>query len=308
MSKTEESANFQIGMELKTYEYLLTPGRIMQYLEATQCSHPWCIYDSPFGGPIAPPTICDNDIMEKNEQVHNLVNIHSPNPVLHAKQEYEFVNPIRAWTKIHFSGQISERYSKRSYEYLTFEGVSKSDGKEVLRSRTTFCWLSNNTEENQTRGAESSEAEKNQNSAGNDTNRSSTSCNDSGLTLPTIERLITIDRCQIYSGWPELKTHHTDPAIATQFGWPGILIQGMLGTALISEMCMNYLGTGWVKGGTLSIKYLKPIFAPQRIKARGEVKGLIHEGEFSRKIISVSVDDELGNTVSTGTASGLVTP
>lgn len=66
---------------------------------------------------------------------------------LHAKHEYEMLNPARPGKKIKVTGRIVDKYVKRGREYVTVEALSvDEDGTPLLRARGTLCWLAQEKE------------------------------------------------------------------------------------------------------------------------------------------------------------------
>ena len=142
----------KVGWDCGSYEYRLTRGRILKYSEAVEDLNPWYEKDSPFGGPIASPTVCDNDITRlPGWKVIRGGDLEDPSNYrpgfLHAKQEYDFLNPARPGKKVKVSGRIVDKYVKRGREYVTVEALSvDEDGVPLLRTRGTLCWLAQKKE------------------------------------------------------------------------------------------------------------------------------------------------------------------
>ena len=152
MGEVPAFEDIEVGKEVEGYEYWLTPGRVQRYIEAVGDPNPWYGGDSPFGGPIAPATICDNDVfhLRAHEEVVGGAG-RTPTPgregYVHAKQEYQFLSPARAGKKITVKGWIADKYLKRDREYVTLEALSvDEDGREILRSRATLCWYASKKE------------------------------------------------------------------------------------------------------------------------------------------------------------------
>src|SRR5512145_3494439 len=91
-----------------------------------------------------------------------------------------------------------------------------------------------------------------------------------GQALPSLVKDVSQRRIDIYSG---VRPHsiHTDEAWARQKGFRTTLAQGMMSTAYVSEMMTRLLGAGFVKGGTLSMAFIKPVYAGDRLTVHGVV-------------------------------------
>lgn len=132
-----------VGEDLGMYRYRMTAGRILKYRETIGADCPWYTGDSPFGGPIAPPTVCDGDHLwhPGNDRI-----LLSPDGTLrknifHASLVYEFINPARAGTEITVTGRVVDKYEKRGRFFVVTEWLSvDDDGRDILRHTSTYCW------------------------------------------------------------------------------------------------------------------------------------------------------------------------
>jgi tetratricopeptide (TPR) repeat protein len=85
-----------------------------------------------------------------------------------------------------------------------------------------------------------------------------------GQELPTLVKEISQRQIDTYSG-VKPRSIHTDEAWARQKGFRTTLAQGMMSTAYVSEMMTRFLGAGFVKGGTMSMIFIKPAYAGDRL-------------------------------------------
>src|SRR4026207_1653780 len=92
-----------------------------------------------------------------------------------------------------------------------------------------------------------------------------------GQELPSLVKEMSQRRIDVYSG-VRPRSIHTDEAWAHQKGFRTTLAQGMMSTAFASEMMTRLLGEGFVRGGTLSMAFIKPVYAGDRLTVRGVVK------------------------------------
>jgi len=108
-----------------------------------------------------------------------------------------------------------------------------------------------------------------------------------------------------YSG-VRVKSIHTDETWARAKGFRACLAQGMMSTAYVSQMMTALLGEGFVKGGTMSMAFVKPVYAGDRLTVRGRIKESRPENGGSRITVDVWCENQEGDTTAVGTASGLV--
>ncbi len=98
---------------------------------------------------------------------------------------------------------------------------------------------------------------------------------------------------------------HTDESWARAKGFRAPLAQGMMSTAYVSEMMTRFLGAGFVKGGTISMAFVKPVYAGDRLTVHGVVKDRQPENGDTRVTVEVWCVNQGGQTTAIGTASGL---
>jgi len=124
-------------------------------------------------------------------------------------------------------------------------------------------------------------------------------------TLPALTKEITQRKIDVYSG---VKPHsiHTDEAWARAKGFRAPLAQAMMSTAYVSELMTRFLGAGFVKGGTMSMVFIKPVYAGDRLTVHGVVKERRAEAAGTRVVVEVWCENQDGEKTAVGTASGLL--
>jgi 3-hydroxybutyryl-CoA dehydratase len=126
-----------------------------------------------------------------------------------------------------------------------------------------------------------------------------------GDTLQPLTKEITQRKIDVYSG---VKPHsiHTDEAWARKKGFKAPLAQAMMSTAYVSEMMTRFLGAGFVKGGRLSMVFIKPVYVGDRLTVHGVVKERVAEGADTRVVVEVWCENQDGDKTAVGTASGVI--
>jgi len=125
-----------------------------------------------------------------------------------------------------------------------------------------------------------------------------------GQELPPLEKELTQRHIDAYSG-VRVRSIHTDEAWARRKGFRTTLAQGMMSTAYVSEMMTALLGAGFVKGGSMSVAFVQPVYAGDRLTVRGVVKELRAEAGHTRVVVDVWCENQHGHKTAVGTASGL---
>jgi acyl dehydratase len=68
----------------------------------------------------------------------------------------------------------------------------------------------------------------------------------------------------------------------------------------------RFVGAGFVKGGTMSMAFIKPVLAGDRLTVHGVVKDKHPENSRTRVVVEVWCENQHGDKTAAGTASGLV--
>jgi acyl dehydratase len=125
-----------------------------------------------------------------------------------------------------------------------------------------------------------------------------------GAELAPIRKTIVQRQIDCYSP-VRPKSIHTDPEWARQKGFRAPIAQAMMSTAYVSQLMMQYLGEGFVKGGRMSVSFTKPVIVGDTVTVRGKVKSRAPEGGRTRVTVDVWCENEDGVMTMVGTASGL---
>jgi phosphate acetyltransferase/phosphate butyryltransferase len=126
-----------------------------------------------------------------------------------------------------------------------------------------------------------------------------------GQQLPPLVKEIPQRRIDAYSG-VRPNYIHSDEAFARKKGFRAPLAQAMMSTAYVSEMMTRFVGAGFVKGGTLSMTFIKPVLAGDTLTVHGVVKARQPEGGRTRVTVEVWCQNQHGEKTAVGTASGLI--
>src|SRR6059036_4369298 len=123
-----------------------------------------------------------------------------------------------------------------------------------------------------------------------------------GEALPSLVKDISQRRIDVYSG---VKPHsiHSDEAWARQKGFRTCLAQGMMSTAYVSQMMVTLLGPDFARGGTMSMAFIKPVYAGDRLTVHGVIKDRQPENGGTRVTVEVWCVNQDGQTTAIGTAS-----
>jgi len=126
-----------------------------------------------------------------------------------------------------------------------------------------------------------------------------------GQSLPSLVKDVSQRRIDAYSG-VKPRSIHSDEAWARQKGFRTCLAQGMMSTAYVSQLMVNLLGPGFARGGSMSMAFIKPVYAGDRLIAHGVVKERQNENGATRVVVEVWVENQHGEKTAIGHATGLV--
>ncbi|HEV8583389.1 MAG TPA: MaoC/PaaZ C-terminal domain-containing protein [Methylomirabilota bacterium] len=123
-------------------------------------------------------------------------------------------------------------------------------------------------------------------------------------TLATLVKEISQRRIDAYSV-VRPRSIHTDEDWAKAKGFRAPLAQAMMSTAYVSELMTKFLGAGFVKGGKLSMTFIKPVYAGDRLTVHGVVRDTSVEAGVKRVAVDVWCENQHGEKTAVGTASGI---
>lgn len=102
------------------------------------------------------------------------------------------------------------------------------------------------------------------------------------------------------------KTIHTDYEAAAREGLPAPVAIGPQVAALLFRQLRLCFGNGWLEGGKFDLSFRRPVFVTDFCVARGKVTGVTGERDKFRVACDIWVENQKGEKVIVGTASGLV--
>jgi acyl dehydratase len=190
---------------------------------------------------------------------------------------------------------VVERYRKRNRDYVVNEVlITDAGGRWLQRSRTHQSFL---IDDDRLQGhVVDREREKRP-------DRVFAIGEGSGASLDPVDRRITIEMCQAFSG-PD-RNYHTDREMAQALGFPDIVVQGMMSICFLSELMTRAHGAGWFCGGKLHVNLVNVVWAEDVIATRGKVREELPEGDKTRVVCDVWCEKADGTKTVVGTASAL---
>jgi acyl dehydratase len=125
-----------------------------------------------------------------------------------------------------------------------------------------------------------------------------------GAELPPLTKTIAQRQIDCYSG-VRPNSIHTDAEWARRKGFRAPLAQAMMSTAYVSQLMTQAMGQGFVRGGKMSVSFIKPVIVGDTLTVRGRVRSREPEGDATRVTVEVWCENQDGVKTMVGTASGL---
>lgn len=132
MEKTLRFADVRVGEELESVTVEVTGDMVGEYGEILGDKNPYYARNEDFAGPIGPPSMASILASKPFDARYN------PEPGgIHAKQEFEFHNPILPGTEVRISGKVVDKYEKRGRKYIVFETrIEDEEGRLLVKSKS----------------------------------------------------------------------------------------------------------------------------------------------------------------------------
>jgi acyl dehydratase len=96
---------------------------------------------------------------------------------------------------------------------------------------------------------------------------------------------------------------HFDPEFAEKAGLPAPIATGVMSSAYLCEMLTKAFGVEWIRGGSMDVKFVRPIYAGDTVTARGRVTAKTETSTGVRVSLDVWCETQRGEPVTVGTAS-----
>jgi hypothetical protein len=115
-----------VGDEFVSDDHLVLPEDIETHGFAVEDDHPWLAEMT------APPTLMANQALHLR---HSKYIVHAG---LHARMEFNFLEPIRLGMRVRTRGKVIDKYERRGKPYMVTEYVTEDDtGRVLVRGQFT---------------------------------------------------------------------------------------------------------------------------------------------------------------------------
>jgi acyl dehydratase len=125
-----------------------------------------------------------------------------------------------------------------------------------------------------------------------------------GFALEPVVRTISLEKSRIHEGWPGIRTRHCDYEAAHATGTPAPIANGGQVALVLGELFIKFFREGYI-GGTLSFNLIRQTQLDDVLTAKGVITDKRPEGDRVRLELDVWLENQNGDKVLVGKASGL---
>ncbi len=320
--------DIQVGADLGTTPWSVSSEQIAAICESDDDYHEWYTVGSPFGGVIAPVLIAYPPVRLLFSRAYNVRG-------LFYELTLDNLDPIRPGKAMFVSGRVVDKWIKRDREYVAYEGECiDEDGLVIFRTRRAHVLdyiprTAPRSGEGVDSGAavapvqpESAARDRSGIPRPEPSRAIEASGPDHGMALalvgpdvpvgwrlPQVSRQMSLrqfrERHPLLYGehvWPD-RNLHADEEAARREGLSAPVASAPTIFALVTRMMMTAFGGGWIQGGALSLKMIKPVYPTDFVTAKGHVTGKIEEPGRQRVHCEVWVENQAREKVVVGRAS-----
>jgi len=106
-------------------------------------------------------------------------------------------------------------------------------------------------------------------------------------------------------GWPQ-KNIHTDVEFARRCGLSDRNASGSMFEGYVTELMVDLFGENWLRGGKMQLVFIRMVTIGDTVLPKAIVQSRREEHSGTRFVLEVSCENQHGDKVAVGTASGLV--
>jgi len=133
--KTITYETLTVGEEFMSDDFLIKPEDVDTFAYAVDDYNPWYFEDSPFGGKIVHPTLLGNQALLMRHGKYIV-------PAgLHAKMQFEFLEPLRVGMRVRSHGKVIDKYERRGRHYMVTQFETREEGTDKVYTRGHFTQM-----------------------------------------------------------------------------------------------------------------------------------------------------------------------
>lgn len=114
----------------------------------------------------------------------------------------------------------------------------------------------------------------------------------------TVEKLVAFERVI----WQRDPNTHSDPEVARKRGMSRPIASGQNQLAFLHQLMENNFADGWTRGGDISVRWLRPVYAGDLVTPRARIQAITPGIDGARVDLEVWCENQNGEKTSAGTA------
>lgn len=291
MSSPLESSG--IAETLAPYEFTPDAAMNARYLDAEQDYHLRYVTGVRGMPPIVHPGLLFNQSNTTRSPSYRV----GPNEAgIHAKEEAQFINPAYLGRRLRVTWHTVDHYEKRGRMYTVTETlIVDEDGREILRRRAHGTRTADTQPiaprpEQPTTVHEPTVSQR------------ADPLSPIGLLFVGRPKTVTLERMRLFSGWPA-KNIHTDEQTAIQCGLKAPIASATQNIGHICELMLDYFGEEWLRTGTLTLTFTRPIYPDTVLITYARITGKDEDGGRTRYYLDIWSQNQYGTKVTFGSGT-----
>lgn len=118
----------------------------------------------------------------------------------------------------------------------------------------------------------------------------------------TLEKILAFEKVV----WIRSANTHSDPQVAKERGMAQQIASGQNQLAFMHELLESVFDQGWVRGGKVSMRWLRPVYVGDSVTPCARISAVEDEGGKRRVEMEVWCENQNGDKTSGGTAQAYI--
>ena len=287
-----------VGEAFRSDDCLISPQDVTAYAFAVDDYDELFFEPSLLDVPLVHPTLLANQALFLRHTRYTV-------PAgLHARMAFEFVTPIPLGSRARTTGRVLDTYYRRDKPYMVTGFTTKDeDGTILVKGSFVQMLFASDTAPPSGSSGPRPEPDPPPLDERITTANGRDGTLQIGQTVGPLTRTITQRQIDVYSG-VKPGSIHSDPAWATAKGFDSTIAQGMMTTAYTSTLMTEMLGLGFVIGGGMDVRFLRPVLCGDTLRVTGRIDGFTAGEEGTDVHVSVEAMNQREEITMAGTARG----
>jgi len=311
MGFSDSTDKVYIGKHCGSVVIDITQDRVDEYKKRTEDENDYTKIPG-FSQPVAPATLFPSHTSYETSSWY-VPNVHGN---LHAVHSWQFYAPMMVGDKVLASRTVVDRYVKRDRLYIAVEAnFTKQSTGQLLAKLTQHQSFVTDQSEAAVKSWQDGTSAKSQGQSIPKERPAITHPDKTGEVLEIfgpVKRQANPDLCERYQGITAEQVRagkgfsngHLDPGESAGMGFPGVVVVGTLSVCFLNELMTKRFGKGYFEGGSLDVKFTRPLWLGSTVEAYGVIRKWDQDGPRRRRATcEVWTHTEDGTVTILGTAT-----